>query len=50
MLLYDLIKAALIPLGGSNTRTWDALIKVAGTFGLFSMVKNNLKFASNVML
>jgi len=40
--VYDLNKAALIPDGGSNTNTCDALNRVVGTFGFTSIVKNNL--------
>jgi hypothetical protein len=40
---------ALIPLGGSNTRTVAALSKVEGTLGLFSMVKNSLKSGFKVI-
>jgi hypothetical protein len=41
--VYDRNNAAFIPEGGSNTNTCDALIKVDGTLGLISMVRNNLK-------
>jgi hypothetical protein len=34
---------ALIPEGGSNYNTKLDLIRVVGTLGLTSMVKNNLK-------
>jgi hypothetical protein len=41
--LNDLYKEALIPSGGSNTILKAYLIKVAGTLGLSSIVRNNLK-------
>jgi hypothetical protein len=37
--VYDLIRAALIPEGGSKTKTWEARSKVVGTLGLISMVR-----------
>jgi hypothetical protein len=41
--LYDLYNDALIPSGGSNTNLNVYLIKVRGTLGLNSIVKNSLK-------
>jgi hypothetical protein len=41
--VYDLIKAALIPEGGSNRNTCEALRSVVGTLGLISMVRKSLK-------
>lgn len=41
--LYDLWREAFIPSGGSNTILNVYLIKVAGTLGLNSIVKNNRK-------
>jgi len=46
----DLYNDALIPLGGSKTSLKDYLISVEGTFGLNSMVRNNLKLLWGVNL
>jgi len=48
--LNVLVKAALIPSGGSNTNLYDDLINVAGTLGLNSIVKKILKLALGVNL
>ena len=40
--VYDLVKDAFIPDGGSNMNTWEALSRVEGTFGLISIVRKSL--------
>lgn len=50
MFVYERKRAAFIPEGGSKIITCEALISVAGTFGLFSIVKKSLKFGSSYML
>jgi hypothetical protein len=47
---YILYRDAFIPLGGSKTILKDYLIKVVGTLGLNSLVKNSLKFGCGVNL
>lgn len=48
--LYDLYKLALIPSGGSNTILNVYLIRVAGTLGLNSIVRNNLKLLLGLVI
>ena len=45
IVLYALCKFALIPLGASNTSLMHYLVKLAGIFGLNSIVKNNLNYS-----
>jgi len=48
--LNVLVSEAFIPSGGSNTNLYDYLIRVVGTLGLNSIVRNILKFEFGVSL